>query len=173
MSTSPDQHILNYGWLSKAQIEKVEETHRKKTEAEKAQKSKDKPSGSPWAPGVWEAAREARRNGTYQKRLHPVFISSSGLFSSPQEVQEFVGLSSTPEMKRATKATWSQHEEPKEPQDSDRIQYCEVDRGQLRQIEQYSDGEQVLIWVGGRRIIGWLAKSKKKQDGDLNMTTAE
>lgn len=105
MFTSPDHHNLKYGWLSETRIEKAEEAQRKKTEAEKAQKSKDKPSGSPWAPGVWEAAREARRNDIYPKRLQPVVISSSGLFSSPLQVQEFVDLPSTPSGKIPKQAT--------------------------------------------------------------------
>ncbi|KAK2812538.1 hypothetical protein FQN50_001182 [Emmonsiellopsis sp. PD_5] len=169
MPTSPDQHNLKYGWLSKAQIEKrtaEEEARWHKIEAEKAQKLLYKPISSPWAPGVWEAAREARRNGTYPERLHPIILSSSGLFPSPREVQEIVGeLPSTSEVGWATRATFFQEKEPEEPPEEDRLRFCEVDLGQRHRIEQCSDGEKVLVWVRGARRMGWLAKAKKEEQG--------
>ncbi|KAK2753691.1 hypothetical protein FQN55_000054 [Onygenales sp. PD_40] len=165
MPTSPDQHNLKHGQLSKAQIEKeAEEAQRATIEAKKAQKSKARPNGSPWAPGVWEAAGEAYRNGTYPKRLHPVILSSSGLFPSPREVQEIVGdLPSTSGVGWTTRATWFQREEPREPREEDRVRFCEVDRGQLHRIEQWTEGERVLVWVRGGRRRGWLAKARKEE----------
>jgi hypothetical protein len=169
MSTNPNHPNSNHEPLPKTQIDTLEEAYIKKTEAEKAQKSKDKPTSSPWAPGVWEAARQARRNGTpYTKRLHPVIISSSGLFPSAREVKEMLGLPSTPEVGWGVKATWSQREEPGEAEvrEEDRLRYCEVDRGQLHRIEKCSEGEDVLVWVRGKRRMGWLAMSKK-EGGDM------
>lgn len=158
---------------AKTRAEENEEARKKKVEAEKAQKLKDKPYGL-WAPGVWEAAREAHRKGIYPKRLHPVILSDSGLFSTPQEVQTFVNLPSLLEVGWGSRATWSQEEEPKEPEEVDKMKFCEVDRTQFHRIEERTKGEEVLVWVQGRRRAGWLAFSRKgKGEQDQNIATGD
>lgn len=95
----------------------------------------------------------------------------SQVFHFLQANKTFTVFPTLPKVEWATKATWFQREEPKESED--KVQYCEIDRSQLHQIEQYSDGEEVLVWIGGMRRTGWLAKSKKEKGDDLDMTTAD
>ncbi|KAK2763196.1 hypothetical protein FQN54_009832 [Arachnomyces sp. PD_36] len=83
------------------------------------------------------------------------------------------GLPTVPEIALGTRATWVQREEPKEVEEADKLQFCEVDRTQFQRIEQNTDGEDVLVWVRGQRRMGSWAKSKNENSGDIAVDDAE
>lgn len=164
MSTNSGESRPGYVKLgvSKERYEAALEHKRKKTEAEKAEKSKE-PSGPRWGMAAWDAAREAYRNGTYQEELLPIIISSTGMFASPQRLQTFLDLPSTPEMRWGSKATWWQDEMPNDPPEEDKLQFCGVNRTNYHRVRNNTEGKSVLTWVPeGIRRDGYLATSKKE-----------
>ncbi|KAK2823000.1 hypothetical protein FQN49_007571, partial [Arthroderma sp. PD_2] len=144
-----NQKDMGYGWFAKARFE-----------ANKASKER-----SPWAPGVWEASREDCRNGTLKKVTWPVLITTSGPFTSPVKVQEIVNLPSPPEVKSGSEATLECiREEPSEPREEDKVQYCEVEDTHFHMIKDRSHGESILIWFHGELRGAWLAYALKTED---------
>ncbi|KAK2872130.1 hypothetical protein FQN49_002540 [Arthroderma sp. PD_2] len=130
-----------------------------------AGKRLDEKSCPPWGPRAWEAARKARcrarRNGTLSPGpLRPVIITNSGPFTSPQKVQEVANLPSVPEVKWANIATYRVFDESQEPREKDKVQYCMLTLEQVAQIEEYSHGEEVTLWLDGNRRSAWLGYSK-------------
>ncbi|KAF3479658.1 uncharacterized protein GIQ15_06634 [Arthroderma uncinatum] len=111
----------------------------------------------------WEAFRKASRTGELKEKLYPIIINTTGPLTSPQKIQELIGLSSPPEVKDTTMGRISEleHESQKEEY---KVQYCMIDFEHLSLIEAQTEGEDVVIWIDGRRRCTWLAHSMKKKD---------
>jgi hypothetical protein len=41
----------------------------------------------------------------------------------------------------------------------EKVQYCDVNWDQLLQVQEYSDGKEVIIWFQARKRIAWPAHS--------------
>ncbi|EFR03869.1 hypothetical protein MGYG_06868 [Nannizzia gypsea CBS 118893] len=119
----------------------------------------------------WDDFREACRKGaiTYTNGTYPIIISNSGPFTSPEKIQEALGLTALPEVKEAARAKFSEKTQPW-TKEGDELQYCDVDLRYLDKIEEISDGEDILIWVDFKQRCGWLAHSMKSRVGceDVN-----
>ncbi|EGD90967.1 hypothetical protein H112_01553 [Trichophyton rubrum D6] len=112
----------------------------------------------------WEDFREACRTGTilYTQGTYPIIISNAGPFTSPEKLQEMLGLSAPPELKKAARAELSEDMRPW-PKEGDLMQYCDVDLCYLDKVEEVSEGEDILIWANRKKRCGWLANSLKSK----------
>lgn len=114
----------------------------------------------------WEDFREACRTGAipYTYDTYSIIISNAGPFTSPEKLQEILGLSAPPELKEAMRAELSDDINPK-LKEEDIVQYCDVDLRYLDKVEEVSEGEDILIWADLNQKCGWLAHSVKSRAG--------
>ncbi|EFE40277.1 hypothetical protein TRV_04971 [Trichophyton verrucosum HKI 0517] len=114
----------------------------------------------------WEDFREACRTGAilYTYGTYSIIISNAGPFTSPEKLQEILGLSTPPELKEATRAELTDDIHPK-LKEGDIVQYCDVDLRYLDKVEEVSEGEDILIWADLKQRCGWLAHSVKSRAG--------
>ncbi|KAF3896061.1 hypothetical protein GTR04_1151 [Trichophyton interdigitale] len=114
----------------------------------------------------WEDFREACRTGAipYTNGTYSIVISNGGPFTSPEKLQEILGLPAPPELKEAARAELSEDIQPW-PKEGDIMQYCDVDLCYLDKVEEVSEGEDILIWANREKRCGWLAHSVKAKVG--------
>lgn len=59
----------------------------------------------------------------------------------------------------------SEEEESRDPdgEKPEKVQYCDGNWKQLVRVQEYSDGEDVLIWFQGKKRAAWLARLVKQK----------
>ncbi|EEQ33594.1 hypothetical protein McanMca71_004635 [Microsporum canis] len=118
--------------------------------------------------GEWEDFRKACRTGALLDTTYPIIISSSGPFTSPEKIQEVLGLLELPEVKETTRTSLSVPVKTFESNE-EKVQYCAIDLGYLGKIEEYSEGEDIVVWVQFEHRCAWLAHSVKSKVEDQNI----
>ncbi|KAM5446360.1 hypothetical protein MaudCBS49596_006619 [Microsporum audouinii] len=116
----------------------------------------------------WEDFRKACRTGALLDTTYPIIISSSGPFTSPETIQEVLGLLELPEVKETTRTSLSVPVKTFESNE-EKVQYCAIDLGYLGKIEEYSEGEDIVVWVQFEHRYAWLAHSVKSKVEDQNI----
>jgi hypothetical protein len=172
MSAPPDENNLKK-WLGKTKFEEAErEEEKAKREREKDEARRAKAErGPPWSGEMWQAAAAAGRAGkTKPESQHPIIVNNStGLFMTPQKLQEIVDLPSLPDVRRTTKTSLSGPKTEEEANiknpNPEKVQYCHVKWDQFRRVQEYSDGEIVIVWIQGKKRYAWQAHSVKQKNG--------
>lgn len=138
-----------------------------------------KPS-SPWPAEAWVRARKAYSAGVVKpERRFPVVLTDVGPFTTPEDVLRVVGMESVPEVKWTVKTEFSMEdsdydenddeEKEKERQSSreeraatemetgEKVRCCDVNQRQLALVEEYSSGENILVWFRNKKRFAWVA----------------
>ena len=153
---------------------KFEEDKARKEKFEKDKVLKDE-KAAPWSREAWQrgaAARDWVGAVGPEPRFPVIITNSTGPFTTPKKLQEVAGLSSLPDVQWTTTRTsvfdsegdaeGSRGSDGKRPE---KVQYCDVNWEQLVQVKECSDGEDVLVWFQGKKVLAWLAHSGKQKSG--------
>lgn len=110
---------------------------------------------SPWPAEAWQQARQAFGRGDYvSKRLYSIVISDSSPFSPAEKLQEVSG--GPVEVKWVSKETLEEREE--DIAHAEKVMICEVNGDQWDRVGEYSSVKQTLLWINGKKRIGWVVR---------------
>ncbi|KFY48574.1 hypothetical protein V495_01226 [Pseudogymnoascus sp. VKM F-4514 (FW-929)] len=123
---------------------------------------------SPWAPGVWQAAREGFLSGTDPPPPRfPFIIGQDSLFSTAEKLQQLASLPSPPDVETTTVAPWPW--EDKDAADDRKVLICDFDWDLNHRIRDTTEGENVSVMFKGTERFAWLARSLKQMPENVNI----
>lgn len=128
-----------------------------KSSVEKQQKS-----DSPWPPEVWQAALQAFNSGWQMPEpRYPVILTPDGPVSTPERLQELVGLASVPEIKRTHKMHPYKNKYD-ESYESQGVDICDIGWDELLKLEERTECENsTRVWFQEQKRAAYVVLSLK------------
>ena len=129
-------------------------------------------TGTHWAPGAWDAAKDfwADPNNRKEPKNHPVIIDEASLLKTPEDLQEILDLPEVPGLRETSTVDLPPDYDwivaGYDPRgEGDKVEICEVTAGQIWTLKKVTVGEQIQIWYGDplRQRWAWYARSIKTE----------